>query len=108
MTPFCSTTYRRLGSARVDAIAVIALNPDAYGRNVASARDDEQGDSVRAQATATSDPSISTKVPAANPAGSRLYLLLKEDLAELVLLARLEDREHLITRLELGRADGDL
>src|SRR5262249_32300027 len=37
-----------------------------------------------------------------------MHLLLKKNLAELVLLARLEDREHLVTRLELGRADGDL
>ena len=34
--------------------------------------------------------------------------LLEQDLAQLVFLAGLQDREHLVTRLELRRADGDL
>src|SRR5690349_9605250 len=33
---------------------------------------------------------------------------LQEDAAQLVLLARLQDREHLVSRLQLGRPDRDL
>src|SRR5207244_9228871 len=56
--------------------------------------------------------SVAVELPDANaeapsPHG-RPLLLLEQDLAQLVLLARLEDREHLVSRLQLGRADGDL
>src|SRR5205823_14325336 len=48
------------------------------------------------------------KLPARPRRGSFLYLLLKEDLAELVFLAGLQDREHLVAGLQLGRPDRDL
>src|SRR5712691_1030608 len=46
--------------------------------------------------------------PPSRRLGARSYLLLKQDLTELVFLARLEDGQHLVPRLELGRADCDL
>src|SRR6476646_4027309 len=48
------------------------------------------------------------KVPAADRRGSRLYLLLKKNLAQLVFHAGLKDRKHLVARPELGRADRNL
>src|SRR5918912_583199 len=41
-------------------------------------------------------------------AAAERKLTLEEDALELVLLAGLEDREHLVARLQLGRPDGDL
>src|SRR5690242_8089468 len=39
---------------------------------------------------------------------TRLWLASQEHASELVLLAGLEDGEHLVARLELRRSDGDL
>src|SRR6266550_4210914 len=101
--PACSTTYSRLGSAGVDAIAVSAPRPLAYGWSESWCCC-----GASSAAAARSVATISAKVPAAEPIGSHLYLLLKQDLAQFVFLAGLEDREHLVTRLQLGRADRDL
>src|SRR5438045_1695720 len=51
---------------------------------------------------------ISAKYPRPRRLVRTFYLLLKKHLAQLVLLARLEDGEHLVAGLQLGRSDGDL
>src|SRR5690349_6531791 len=82
---------------------VRALRPLAYGCSESCCCC-----GARSAAAARSVAIISAKVPLAAAFGSSLYLLLKKHAAKLVLFPRLEDRQHLVTGLELGRADGDL
>src|SRR5580765_9084465 len=87
-------------------MAVSAESPCANGRLDSCCCACEAG-SARA-ATASTWASTHRNVVTPRQVGSSLYLLLKKDPAELVFLARLQDRQHLVTRLELGRPDRDL
>src|SRR5262249_46788257 len=67
---------------------------------VAAARDPRTATAAASRLTAT--------LPRATLTGRSLPSALQEHAAELVFLAGLENRQHLVARLELGRADGDL
>src|SRR5438309_11503904 len=96
--PTCSTAYRRRGSAGVDAIAVKAESPLAYGRTVSCCCAGPLG--TTSAAAARSGATISVQSTGARPPRfltlRSFSLLLNDDVAELVLLAALEDREHLV------------
>src|SRR5436190_14733246 len=111
---------------------VIAGSPDAYGRKLASAREEAHGESASAQTAVSTGANISPQttrlrdarirasptlygvlnlLAAATRIGAALTgrrLALEQDPAQLVFLARLQDREHLVAGAELSRADGDL
>src|SRR4249919_2300197 len=87
-------------------MAVSAESPCANGRIESCCCACEAG-SARVAAARTWA-STHRNVVTPRPGGSSLYLLLKKDPAELVFLARLQDRQYLVTRLELGRPDCDL
>src|SRR5262249_6823152 len=86
-----------------DEIPVSAPSPLAYGCSETCCCC-----GASSAAAAKNVASIPAKVPSPGPVGSRLYLVLKKDVAELVFLARLQNRQHLVTGLELRRADRDL
>src|SRR2546423_13167149 len=101
MRPICSTAYTRRGSAGVEATAVSAARPRAYGRTDSCC-------CARTETAASTGTSISVKLPRRAPFGSNFYLVLKQDVSQLVFLAGLQDRQDLVARPELRRADCNL
>src|SRR5205807_5748328 len=89
--PDCSTAYSRFGSAGVEAIAVSGRSPCANGCTESCCWWEARAAAARNAA------SIPAQATDAGTVRFESYLLLKQDLPELVFLAGLQDCEHLVS-----------